>query len=304
MHKPSLTLLCLLTLIGLSAPCAAEEIWVKNKPFTGQVQRSGEQTLVELYPFAKAAEIELEVRGETLRFGQFTIPIQTMPDGAKMVSLQDLAGVVGLKIRKNPRLGTLDVHAASVGTGHRGDWSQVGHKNPSSDQGTLLREFNCETYIVRVPAGLKMFVEPRTLLKDGKLDPEAIAARSSSEAEFVMADKLKPQSGAFTLTLVYQPTADFDDDFIAKTLETTKAMLAKDGGVFEGSPQIVNLSGRKFHKQKGTVVLSSGKKRFENYLHFSKKHKTIYFVQVIAPESEANKFFPRLRRALQKFRVK
>ena len=297
-------LTCLALLLSASLPSFGEEIWVKNRPFTGRVQQLGDQTLVELYPFAKAAGIKLKVQGQNLRFGQFTIPIQSGPGGASMVSLQDLAGVAGLKIQRNPRLGTLDVHAPSVGTGNRGDWSQVGKRSSRAEKGTLLRKFDCETYIVRVPAGLKMHLEPKSLITKGKPNPEALAARANSDLEFIMADKIKPNSGHVALSIVYRPTEEFDKKFIETSLQEAGETIRKNGGVVKSKGQIVNFSGRKFHKMKGTVVVSKKQARFESYFHFSKKHKSVFFLQVVSPESEAKKFFPRLRRALQKFRVK
>ena len=95
-------------LIFLGVSAFAEEIWITNKPFSGQVVKDGGQTWVELAPFAKALKV-----GSAVEAGQATIDGKPVPSQlrgeAVMVPLKEAATAAGAILRDNKSMGIVDV---------------------------------------------------------------------------------------------------------------------------------------------------------------------------------------------------
>ena len=88
MHKRFIALLLTLVLLSL-LPLAAEELWVRNRPFKGQVEGKGASLKVDLDALLKALELKANIQGNDVIFGDFKVPIETNSAGTRMVLLRD-----------------------------------------------------------------------------------------------------------------------------------------------------------------------------------------------------------------------
>lgn len=102
-HQLKLTLI--LICLALCTTFACADLFVKNKPFKGQVVGAGSAMMVEAEAFLKALGVEYQVGEDGLVIGEVTVKM----DGT-MVSLAELAEAVGLKVIQNKDLGTTDVY--------------------------------------------------------------------------------------------------------------------------------------------------------------------------------------------------
>lgn len=122
-------LTCALLVLALACSAAAEQVFVRNKPYKGTVQGSGAQIQVELGAFVEALGMALTERngnwviaaagetpaapdgltGKIIYAGQ---PLADAPQGAAtVVPMRLLAEAVGAKVVVNQDLGTVDVYA-------------------------------------------------------------------------------------------------------------------------------------------------------------------------------------------------
>ena len=122
----------LMTLI-LSLPSIADDIFIRNRAYKGEVISIGGTVELELKAAAQALRAELE-KGESswILDGE---PIETRAiEGKSFVTLDSL-GKAGYKIIKNPNLGTIDVHQKSKAVAKSGDRP----KGDASDWGAINR---------------------------------------------------------------------------------------------------------------------------------------------------------------------
>ncbi len=116
----SLALIISAVLMGTAL---AEDVYVRNRLFKGEVARSGGQLWLELAPLAKAIKWTLE-GDEASGFALFEGEAPELPGAGKvavegaeapldlnngMVGLDDLAPLIGAKVVNNEELGTIDV---------------------------------------------------------------------------------------------------------------------------------------------------------------------------------------------------
>lgn len=113
-------LLC--ALFSLSAH--ADDVFIRNRAFKGQVEQSGGQTWLELKPLAKALKWTLvgdEQKGFALSedgsatppgSGKVSVNGQevTTRNGTSFVALEEIAPLIGAKVVTNKELGTIDVN--------------------------------------------------------------------------------------------------------------------------------------------------------------------------------------------------
>lgn len=122
MYRKTIGFFLLLAVLTTSAQ--AEELYIRNRLFKGQVANSGGQRWLELKPLAKAMKWTLvgdEQSGYALSSdgsaeapgaGKVTVAgteVATRNDGVMMVSLDEIAPLVGAKVVVNKELGTVDV---------------------------------------------------------------------------------------------------------------------------------------------------------------------------------------------------
>ncbi len=101
-----LKVISILALLALCAPGAWADLFVKNKPFKGEVAGKGTAMMVEAEAFLKALGVtEYEVGPNGLVIGEVTVALQ-----GSLASLSELAEAAGAKVIQNADLGTIDVY--------------------------------------------------------------------------------------------------------------------------------------------------------------------------------------------------
>ena len=136
MNKHSIAVgLAGLALLGaLCAPAAADQLYVRNRPFKGTVQTSEGRLWVDLKTFAEAMEAtvvaspeggsSLVMPGEEpssravpagkVSIGDEMVESQQGSDGVVMVPLDETARLVGARVIANKSMGTIDVSLAKA----------------------------------------------------------------------------------------------------------------------------------------------------------------------------------------------
>ncbi len=115
--------------LALIFPAAADQLYVRNRPFKGAVVREGKVTWVELQTLATVLEARL-VPAEGGGFQLSREPVEAAPvaagkvavgdkllearevNGQAMIALEEVSPLLGLKIMQNRSLGTVDVNYA------------------------------------------------------------------------------------------------------------------------------------------------------------------------------------------------
>lgn len=119
-----LFLLC--TLLALGAP-ALGDIFVRNRPFRGEVESRQGDYWVALAPLAQALGLDLQGDSEkgwivgsgsrspgTVTAGGQSLPVVAGAGGSALVNLQPFCRLVGARVVVNRKLGTVDVYAAGL----------------------------------------------------------------------------------------------------------------------------------------------------------------------------------------------
>lgn len=289
----------------MALPALAEELWVRNQPFKGQVQGTGPAMLVELDPLVKALDLQVKVEGDSVVFGDFSVPIQRQPDGTGMVNLTELAGPAGLKIKRNPTLGTVDVYAASVGTGSRGDWAAVEAKQSASKVSSSGEKVEGYGYTIRIPSTLEMTNDPAllALLKQYVGGGQALAG---AEFEFVVQPKNGSRDAAMLLMTIRTPNfSEAEGPAMEKALvEGFSEGLGSDGGQLIEPPTPVSLGGDTFYKTVHSDNEDGTVKRMETYIHLSHSQKKAFILMLGDEEKSFNATAARLRPAALSLRIK
>jgi hypothetical protein len=109
----SLIFLCCL-MVGLIGTALAEDIYVKNKPFKGDVIGQGMNAEISLMDIGKALDLEVVSDNGRWTLGELNLPGREL-DGKIYVYLSDLKKA-GLTVIHSPELGTIDI---SVPKGER-----------------------------------------------------------------------------------------------------------------------------------------------------------------------------------------
>lgn len=133
----------------------ADELYVRNQPFQGQVSGSGDAMTAELVPLARALGATVrEVNGGWVvtldpesqvgmdQAGPGQVVVEGMPvgvslgaDGKPMVGLRALAQPLGGTVKVNRELGTVDVYLTTAGAAPAQDWGDGG-SSAAADTGT------------------------------------------------------------------------------------------------------------------------------------------------------------------------
>ena len=86
----------------------AEEVYVKNKLYEGEVIGQGLSSELSLEQLAAALELELAQKDGEWLLGETVVPVREQ-DGRLYIKLSDLR-VSGFKVIHSPELGTIDVN--------------------------------------------------------------------------------------------------------------------------------------------------------------------------------------------------
>lgn len=115
--------------LALVLPAAADQIYVRNRPFKGAVVREGKVTWVELQTLATVLEAKLvpaegggfqlsreAVEAAPVAAGKVAVGDKLLEardvNGQAMIALEEVSPLLGLKIIQNRSLGTVDVNFA------------------------------------------------------------------------------------------------------------------------------------------------------------------------------------------------
>ncbi|MBI3925109.1 MAG: hypothetical protein HY319_06180, partial [Armatimonadetes bacterium] len=134
----------LVALIAVSA--AAEDLYVRNRPFKGAVSGTGAQMVVDVEALARALDARVHTNaggGLYISFDSKKPPqlsevpagmvwiegqevqVAAGPGGEKMVSLKAASELLGARVTPNKELGTVDVNKAVEKTGGSGSAGPV-----------------------------------------------------------------------------------------------------------------------------------------------------------------------------------
>ena len=122
-------LIPLFLLGALSLSLSAEQLYIRNRPFKGAVQVNGKALWVELKSFAQAIEANISqsegggyrlsrtplseelppVAAGKVAIGELLLDSQDIK-GTTMISLDESAKPLGLRVSRNPQLGSIDVN--------------------------------------------------------------------------------------------------------------------------------------------------------------------------------------------------
>lgn len=107
MHRTKLVSLLLALIVSLTGFAVAEDVYVKNKPFKGEVVGHGMDTELSLPDLAEALGLEAVSENGLWQLGEAVLPGRTI-DGTVFVTLKDLKSA-GFKVMHSPELGTIDI---------------------------------------------------------------------------------------------------------------------------------------------------------------------------------------------------
>ena len=297
----------LLTIISLLLlPLSAEELWVRNRPFQGQVEGKGNSMKVDLDALLKALELEATIQGNEVIFGDFKVPIETDSSGVRMVLLRDMATGAGLRIRKNPDLGTVDVFTETAGSGDKGDFSAISDSSNSTSRSSSGNGHEKPDYRIKVPSGLEYTDDPSMMafLKD-YVGQRSGGAPDNTSFEFI----LKPRKGNNDAVLLLMkmtglpPLESIPPEVEAKMVEGFASGVARKGRILSG-PTKLAIGGKTFFKVTYASVEKGENKKNEAYMHVSAPRGTLYALLFGDRENDFNRSAPLFRQAINNFYVK
>ena len=100
--------LCLL-IVSLAVPATAQQVYIKNKPFAGQVVKESGGLWVDLKSLEQALDFEARLEAEGASINGRLVRTMRYRE-VVFVSLSQVAAAVGASVRENPEFGTVDVH--------------------------------------------------------------------------------------------------------------------------------------------------------------------------------------------------
>lgn len=287
---PFILLLC------LGASAWAQDLYVSNKPFQGEVIKSSSGVEVELEPLLKALKLDLKAADGQITIGDRTVPVTTSPSGKSMVALNAFAAAAGLTVRKNADFGHTDVYASTKAP--TGDWSDAADAPASSASG--------KPYTITVPSDYRMVNDPATL--------EAIAGMAAKNnnglpagamnIEFVMV----PNEGAAKTGIVMLIVLNLPGPIPAAQEATfgklfAQGMAQKSGYPVTG-PSPMSIGGQRFAKS-STKMNQDGKLcAMDVYSHLGAGNTKGYFLMTIDDDANSAKSGSHLRSIVDSFRLK
>ncbi len=300
--------LCLL-LTGGVTPATAQDLYVSNRPFKGEVSKAGSGLMVEIEPLAKALKLDISVVGSEVKIKDRSIPVTVSPNGKNLVVLEQFAAAAGLTVRKNPDFGHIDVYANTAAPS--GDWAEteVASDGASGGGGKSISG-NAQSdaragYSIKVPPDYQMMNDPAML--------EAIlgaAAKNSGQnlpegfmqAEFFLTPKQGiPKTGAIVLM-----TMQFPGPIPAK-MEPELAKAATEGMAQKGQlisgPTNTAIGGKKFTRSTFKANQNGKINTIEVNLHLALAKGKLFMLMLVDEETQFPKSSPELHSILETFKV-
>lgn len=286
----------------------AQELYVSNRPFKGEVSKSGSGMMVEVEPLGKALKLDLVVSDGQVKVKDRSVPITVSPNGKNLVVLDQFAAAAGLTVRKNQDFGHIDVYANT--TAPTGDWAETASTTDEASGGKSKISGNSQGnpeagYSIKVPPDYQMLNDP-TLMdaimgaaskKSGSKLPEGVL-----RAEFVMTPKQGiPKTGTIMLMTMQFPgpiPAKLEPE-IAKG--ATEAMAQK--GQLISGPTNTAIGGKKFTRSTLKVDEDGKTSTIEVNIHIALSKGKVFMLMVVDEEAQFPKSSPELHSILETFKV-
>lgn len=285
--------------LSLSGGGLAQDLYVSNRPFKGEVAKSSGGMLVELEPLLTALKMKGTVEGGAISVNGKLIAVTPSASGKSMVLLPEFAAAAGLTVRKNADFGHTDVYASTSAAS--GDWSSTASASggPSQTQGGA-------DYTIKIPADYKMINDPKVMkaftgmaaeeagreIPDGLMSFEFLVgpAEGSTRKGFMMLMKIN-------LPGAIPPGQDEAlNDLLRKALEQKGRILA--------GPTPYAIGGAPFKKYLMKTQDASGTKMMESYIHAASAEGKIYWLALVDDEATYSTSFGALRNIVDTFRLK
>lgn len=163
MNASKLTKACsiLAFLLLLTINAIAQEVWIANRLFPGQVIKDGGQIWVELVPFAQALQVSSAIDGTNATIDGQPLPSQ-VKGGAVLVPLKEAAAITGAIIRDNKSMGIIDVFKGIK----EQDPSALAAtaSDPSTSEANTIKT---AAFTLTLPEGMQMSRDAKTLQSFG-----------------------------------------------------------------------------------------------------------------------------------------
>lgn len=292
-----------------ASPVVAQDLYVSNRPFKGEVTKAGSGLMVEVEPLAKALKLEVVVSDGQVKIKDRSVPVTVSASGKNLVILDQFAAAAGLTVRKNPDFGHTDVYANT--TAPSGDWAEteVATDEASGSKGKSISgnvQSNASAgYSVKVPSDYQMLNDPSMMQaimgaaaqNSGSKLPEGMV-----RAEFVLTPKQgTPKTGAIMLMTMQMPgpiPAKLEPE-LAKGV--TEAM-AQRGQLISG-PTTTAIGGKKFTRSTLKAEQNGKINTIECNIHMALSKGRVYMLMLIDEEVNFPKSSPELHSILETFKV-
>lgn len=300
MTFPRQILALLLLFLPLSGTVAAQDLYVSNRPFKGEVVKSGNGMQVELEPLLKALKLDLKAEGGQVKIGDKTVTVTQSASGKGMVSLPEFAAAAGLTVRKNADFGHTDVYAStSAPTGDWGADTAASSSGPGAAQGGA-------DYTIKVPPDYELINDPDMMAaivgmvgkrSDSKLPDGALGF------EFLLTPKQgTTRKGVLMLMTINLPgpvPAEEEASFVKAVTEG----MQKKGQLVNG-PTKTSVGGLNFYKSLIKTTEDGETNMMETHLHLAAALGKVYCLALVDEEASYSTSFPSLRNIVGTFRLK
>lgn len=302
-------IICFCLVLCFLLPAAAEQLWVRNQLFTGAVQGSGPEMMVELGPFAQATDLKFEDKGDSIMVGGFPIPVELV-GSKRMVPLRDVVDAAGLRLNRNLALGTVDVRTADSGMGSSGSWEDLpsADNEKSSSSKTVLEG---PLFKVVIPGHFMVLTDPQ-FLKEG--DKDHVLARDLNggdaqaqglKAAFAVTTKEGLGKCGMAVSYVTNLSSQIGQDDEKPMLQYTFLKIRNADAKVTQEPMVVNLAGKRYMKMAYQQTADSGEPTEEElYLHLDPKKRVAFIFTLSSTKKLFQRVAPQLRLILKSFRPK
>ena len=296
--SPILSLILCLLLFGSALP---NELWVRNKPFTGQVEGSGTSLKIELGPLLEALGLQVEIRDENLVFGDFLVPIETTANGTRMVLLRELAMGANLQVKTNTELGTIDVYSAAAGDNSKADWSEG--DAPAAGSGGA---YETADYSIKVPPQLEFTNDPAAMAALKAHTASTGAQVDSSNFRFVISAKNSSEDAVMLLMTAggLPPMPQMPPELEMQLVQGFAQGITQRGGQIKSGPTPTTIGGRRFHKYEHTMQDGGVDKLGESYIYVHSSRGEMWALMMADKTSTYPQNISHFRKAFQSFRIK
>ncbi len=277
---------CLFLLL-LGAAVQAEEIWIKNRPFPGQVVKEGGQVWVEVLSFAKALGLTAALNGEAAVIDGKSLPVVKKGE-LSLINLSESVKALGGVMRSNKEMGTLDIF---MGVKDQDPSALVVDDNAASSDSKAIK---MAAYAVTVPPDMQLSRDAQTLKAAGL---HASGAAQDVSSKFGVKESAKVNFDALVFhkgdnsfkrgfgALAYSPLDQAAMGVPAEQINAIQMaglqMAAKEMGVMPTGPITEEqIGGRTFHVLNGSIPAKGVQLRMR--LAIDQKRRRQYLMMVMA----------------------